>query len=180
MEYDGLVVAGLEVLLLEGVTTVRVTVELGLVVVVVAGLVVVVVVGRVVVAGVVVVGRVVVAGVLVAGREVVAGVVVVGRVVVAGLASVLAEETLVTGLDVVVVVVAGLLVVASVLEVEMSVAVGLVVPVEVGPAVIFVGLFTVPASMRAPVTVGLPVAEVLLPLLLKELPVPVVPAASVS
>lgn len=158
MEYDGLVVAGLEVLLLEGVTTVRVTVELGLVVVVVAGLVVVVVVGRVVVAGVV----------------------VVGRVVVAGLASVLAEETLVTGLDVVVVVVAGLLVVASVLEVEMSVAVGLVVPVEVGPAVIFVGLFTVPASVRAPVTVGLPVAEVLLPLLLKELPVPVVPAASVS
>ncbi len=145
-------------LLLEGVTTVRVTVELGLVVVVVAGLVVVVVVGRVVVAGVV----------------------VVGRVVVAGLASVLAEETLVTGLDVVVVVVAGLLVVASVLEVEMSVAVGLVVPVEVGPAVIFVGLFTVPASVRAPVTVGLPVAEVLLPLLLKELPVPVVPAASVS
>ena len=158
MEYDGLVVAGLEVLLLEGVTTVRVTVELGLVVVVVAGLVVVVVVGRVVVAGVV----------------------VVGRVVVAGLASVLAEETLVTGLDVVVVVVAGLLVVVSVLEVEMSVAAGLVVPVEVGPAVMFVGLFTVPASVRAPVTVGLPVAEVLLPLLLKELPVPVVPAASVS
>ena len=89
------------------------------------------------------------------------------------------------GLVVVVVVVTGLLVVgvASVLAEDTLPVTGLVVPVLpvlVGCAETFVGLFTVPASVRAPVTVGVTVAELLLPLLLKELPVPVVPATRLS
>lgn len=142
---------------LEGVTTVRVTVEEGLLEVVAPGLVTMLV------------------------LDVMVGLVVVG------VASVLEEETLVAGLVVVVVglVVTGLLVVgvASVLAEDTLPVTGLVVPVLpvlVGCAVMLDGLFKVLASVRAPVTVGVTVAELLLPLLLKELPVPVVPATRLS
>lgn len=139
---------------LEGVTTVRVTVEDGLLEVVVPGLVTISV------------------------LDVMVGLVVVG------VASVLEEETLAAGLVVVVVVpvVTGLLVVgvASVLAEDTLPVTGLVLPVLVGCAVMLVGLFTVPTSVRAPVTVGVTVAELLVPLLLKELPVPVVPATRLS
>ena len=152
MEYDGLVVAGLEVLLLEGVTTVRVTVELGHVVVVVAGLVVVVgvtvleEVTVVVVVGFVVLGLLGVVGSEAEKFDVEAGVLEVVTLLVAGL-----ETPELTGCAVIS---------EGLFKLEASVR----APVTVG----VVGV------------IGVAGVELGLPPLLKELPVRVVPPARLS
>ena len=136
---------------MEGVTTVRVTVPLGFVV------------------GVV--GLEVVVGVTV--REDVTVVVVVGVVVlelfgVTGFVVVKSEED------------------AGVREVLLLLVIGVEVPELTGWAVTPLGLFKPEVSVRAPVTVGevglagVAGVELLLPLLLKELPAPVVPPARLS
>lgn len=147
----GLVVVAGRVVTLEGVTTVRVTVPLGL--------------------DVAEAGLVVVVGVTV--LDVVTVVVVVGFVVL-GLLGVVGFVTVKSEVE------------AGVLEVLTLLVVGVEVVELMGWAVTSVGLFRPLVSVRAPVTVGvlgvIGVAgvELLLPELLKELPVPVAPPARLS
>lgn len=103
-----------------------------------------------------------------------AGLVVVAGVVVAGLELVMV--VVVAGLELVtVVVVAGLVVVVVVvvvgLEVEVLPEIGVM---DEDCTLLFTGFVTAGTSVRAPVT------TLLVPLLLNELPVPVVPATRLS